>query len=1460
MLGYSQANIDSLEIFFDSDPGYGEGFIVQRNGVTLDTLISLGSDTLATGFHQIGVRVRSDFLKSEQGQTGDPIAFTTDQQYRWSLTEYRSFYVSEGTATVIENLVAAEYWFDDDPGPGNGSPLSISAAATIDISPILQSDTLSDGFHTVGIRVQDANGVWSLPEYRSFIVGNSGVTATAQIDSLEYWFDDDPGVGAGIKIDAVNADSISISTELASDTLSDGFHVVGIRAKDENGAWSIPEYRSFIVSKTASVSVAPIDYLEYWFDNDPGVGNGTALDIGSADTIQILQALASDTLSAGFHQIGVRTRDVNGNYSLPEYRAFIVGSTSAASVTAITSFEYFFDNDPGYGNGIDLPFNPGDSITLFTELASDTLSSGFHVVGIRAINADGVWSPTEFRSFIVGSTNLLAVSPITKIEYFYDDDPGFGLGTTIPVSNLDSVLLNVNIPPPALPGLHTLTVRAQDADGNWSIGEVKSVYSLDPGRELDSLALVELYNANDGAAWTNRGGWLTGNLDTWYGVSTAATRVDSLNLKGNGLAGVLPDIFAYITAMRVMDLSDNLLTDSIPFEIPTYMNSLEFVDVSYNNLNGLPDLSNIATLQTLNVEGNNFDFGDLEPNASIPSIFYAPQDPITVAYDSTVDIGQLMSLDLLMGGFSNNYQWYKDSLPITNANAGSYIIPSITADDSGRYYNQINNDLLPGLILTTDTYHLVFSSRTTDSLALVSLYNSTGGANWINQTNWLTGPIDTWFGVGVLNGNVIDVNLDANNLEGIIPGNIYHLDSLTSLSLNNNTLSGFLPGDITRMSLLTTVLLGNNQLDSIPNLNASPRLSILDINGNKIDFEDIEVNLGLSLIYSPMDSIGDNEYFVKEATTNFTIDSDVRGANNIYQWLKDGTPLAGETGSSISINNIQFANEGFYVAEVTNGIVPGLTMYSKAKEFRVASLMRDSIALVNLYESTNGNAWNDQSGWDESNRSDLTNWTGVVIANSRITGLDLSNQNLEGDVSDRLRDITQLETLDLSSNSINRIPFFGTMELLTSVDVSNNQIPFEYLEVNKDVPGFVYNPQDPLQVNKGDTIYVGESYKFTSGTYSKNNSYAWALNDNVIASATDSSYTIGAISRDSVGLYKAIITNSVLTDLTLETAPASILAKASVSGTVTQSNGNPLDAGEMMIFKITESAGFDTTNFATLGPGGTYTMTDVLLDDYILVADPDVDVYPEELPTYFGNTVFWVEADTIPLVADTNQVDIKTFAVPPATNGPGSIFGIVVENLDAGGKVSADRIVIRASVSVTRVSGGNRTLETKEDSLVAQLKTDNNGQFVFPKLDIGLYRINVEYPGIPMAVGTQSEIEVKEDSEFLNNEVKATVTLEGIIIERIDNTVGLADGYVSNLNIYPNPSTDRISIALRTPDHVPRQLSIVDMMGREMFNEPLEFIDAIDIDVSQFETGTYILRAFNETSKPIDIARIIITR
>ena len=48
-----------------------------------------------------------------------------------------------------------------------------------------------------------------------------------------------------------------------------------------------------------------------------------------------------------------------------------------------------------------------------------------------------------------------------------------------------------------------------------------------------------------------------------------------------------------------------------------------------------------------------------------------------------------------------------------------------------------------------------------DRAALVALYNATGGANWTNNTNWLstTEPVGNWHGVTVSGGRVTVASL-----------------------------------------------------------------------------------------------------------------------------------------------------------------------------------------------------------------------------------------------------------------------------------------------------------------------------------------------------------------------------------------------------------------------------------------------------------------------------------------------------------------------------------------------------------------------------------------------------------------------------------------------------------------------------------------------------------------------------
>ena len=74
--------------------------------------------------------------------------------------------------------------------------------------------------------------------------------------------------------------------------------------------------------------------------------------------------------------------------------------------------------------------------------------------------------------------------------------------------------------------------------------------------------------------------------------------------------------------------------------------------------------------------------------------------------------------------------------------------------------------------------------------ALISLYESTDGDNWKDNTNW-NGPVGTecsWYGVNCSAGAVYYLNLPENNLNGKIPAAIGNLTRLQNLYLYNNCL------------------------------------------------------------------------------------------------------------------------------------------------------------------------------------------------------------------------------------------------------------------------------------------------------------------------------------------------------------------------------------------------------------------------------------------------------------------------------------------------------------------------------------------------------------------------------------------------------------------------------------------------------------------------------------------------
>ena len=97
--------------------------------------------------------------------------------------------------------------------------------------------------------------------------------------------------------------------------------------------------------------------------------------------------------------------------------------------------------------------------------------------------------------------------------------------------------------------------------------------------------------------------------------------------------------------------------------------------------------------------------------------------------------------------------------------------------------------------------------------ALVALYESTNGAGWINNTNWLlTNSVGNWIGVEVFASHVAVLNLAYNRLSGTIPSELGQLSKLVNLYLYNNRLTGTIPKELGNLTNLMTLYISNNQL------------------------------------------------------------------------------------------------------------------------------------------------------------------------------------------------------------------------------------------------------------------------------------------------------------------------------------------------------------------------------------------------------------------------------------------------------------------------------------------------------------------------------------------------------------------------------------------------------------------------------------------------------------------------
>ena len=134
---------------------------------------------------------------------------------------------------------------------------------------------------------------------------------------------------------------------------------------------------------------------------------------------------------------------------------------------------------------------------------------------------------------------------------------------------------------------YEVQVRAGNSagDGVWSASATGTPVAA---TSQDRAALVEFYNATNGANWNNNTNWnSSAPLNQWHGVSTNNGRVVVLHLNDNQLTGSIPSSLGSLTNLAQLFLSDNQLTGSIPSSLGSLTNLLEgHLELRNNQLTG----------------------------------------------------------------------------------------------------------------------------------------------------------------------------------------------------------------------------------------------------------------------------------------------------------------------------------------------------------------------------------------------------------------------------------------------------------------------------------------------------------------------------------------------------------------------------------------------------------------------------------------------------------------------------------------------------------------------------------------------------------------------------------------------------------------------------------------------------------------------------------------------------------
>jgi Leucine-rich repeat (LRR) protein len=582
--------------------------------------------------------------------------------------------------------------------------------------------------------------------------------------------------------------------------------------------------------------------------------------------------------------------------------------------------------------------------------------------------------------------------------------------------------------------------------------------------QKERQALIDLYETNGGDNWTNQSNWL-GDIDTectWYGVTCNAeqSHVIELNLEGNNLTGELTSSIGDLEALVTLDLSDNNLVRLREIKEIKYLDRL---DLSHNQLSGIPmGINHMDNVTYLNLANNQFEIMS-------PLIF---------------EMKKLT--ELRMEG--NQLEPIPDGITqLSTLTTGCFSANAIDITDTQiiTFLNAIQSDWQKTQTVTPKYFTVKAQTDRTITLQW-SVINYTQDEGGYEISYYQANDEGNTYSVRTQSKSV-----DQIQIVNLLPDTVYYM-KIKAFTLPHYLDDGTYIYQTISSPYTDEISVKTNQIpiaslvSPMPVYMASSTIS-RQVMGNELNAYKYKLNKDNWSLEIPINTplelsdLTDGPYrlsILGKSVGGFWQDDPT-----VYEWIVDQTPPAPHIISKIAFTNDQkgvtwewesseldcdyrFAADqnqswtpvGDFVTTTSMTTVnkDGIWyLHLQARDAagnlgEVVTLkvnagipMTERQALIDLYNSTDGDHWNNNTLWLGDIGTEC-NWSGIICNSqlSHVLEIDFdSGNNLAGAIPDSIQNLTCLTKLNLHSNHISNIPSgIGNLVNLEALGLINNNL------------------------------------------------------------------------------------------------------------------------------------------------------------------------------------------------------------------------------------------------------------------------------------------------------------------------------------------------------------------------------------------------------------------------------------